>query len=64
MNAVKIEEAVTELAENSFDAAEFPYQVLAAFGNKDTTIKRLRAKRTVIADQAAERVLSVLAIQR
>lgn len=43
MNAVEIEEAVTELAEKSFDAAEFPYQFLAAFGNKDTTIKRLRA---------------------
>ena len=26
MNAVEIEEAVTELVENPFDAAEFPYQ--------------------------------------
>ncbi|GAA5266119.1 hypothetical protein ACOSOMT5_P2546 [Acidiphilium sp. MT5] len=46
MNAVEIEEAVTELAEKPFDAAEFPYQFLAAFGNKDTTIKRLRAGST------------------
>jgi len=43
MNAVEIEEAVSALAEGPFDAAEFPYEFLAAFGNKDTTIKRLRA---------------------
>ncbi|MGD1016949.1 MAG: DNA methyltransferase [Roseiarcus sp.] len=43
MNAVEIEEAVSELAATPFDAAEFPYAFLAAFGNKDTTIKRLRA---------------------
>jgi hypothetical protein len=50
MNAVEIEEAVTELAEKPFDAAEFPYQFLAAFGNKDTTIKRLRAGSTNASD--------------
>lgn len=43
MNAVEIEEAVTELAEAPFDATEFPFQFFAAFGNKATTIKRLRA---------------------
>ena len=43
MNAVEIEEAVSELASKPFDRAEFAYQFLAAFGNKDTTIKRLRA---------------------
>jgi len=42
MNAVEIEEAVTTLAEQPFDAVEFPYAFLLAFGNKDTTIKRLR----------------------
>ncbi len=42
MNAVEIEEAVTALAEQPFDAAEFPYAFLEAFGNKETTIKRLR----------------------
>jgi hypothetical protein len=46
MNAVEIEEAVTELAEKPFDAGEFPYQFLTAFGNKDTTIKRLRTGTT------------------
>ena len=42
MNAVEIEEAVSALAEADFDAEEFPYQFLAAFGNKETTLKRLR----------------------
>ena len=43
MNAVEIEQAISELAEANFDATEFPYQFLVAFGNKDTTIKRLRS---------------------
>jgi hypothetical protein len=42
MNAVEIEEAVSALAEQAFDAAEFPFAFLLAFGNKETTIKRLR----------------------
>ncbi len=42
MNAVEIEEAISALAEQVFDAAEFPFAFLQAFGNKDTTIKRLR----------------------
>ena len=43
MNAVEIEQAITDLAEQPFDPAEFPYVFLEAFGNKETTIKRLRA---------------------
>lgn len=43
MNAVEIESAVSDLAAQPFDAAEFPYAFLAAFGNKETTLKRLRA---------------------
>ena len=43
MNAVEIEEAISALAEQPFDAAEFPFAFLQAFGNKDTTIKRLRS---------------------
>jgi len=42
MNAVEIEEAVSELAERPFDRDEFPFQFLEAFGNKPATIKRLR----------------------
>lgn len=42
MNAVEIEEAISNLAEQPFDAANFPYAFLEAFGNKETTIKRLK----------------------
>ncbi|MDB4271772.1 hypothetical protein N9134_01380 [Akkermansiaceae bacterium] len=43
MNAVEIEQAVSELAEESFDSEEFPYAFLEAFGNKSVTLKKLRA---------------------
>ncbi len=46
MNAVEIEEAISDLAAAPFDAVEFPYAFLAAFGNKETTLKRLRAGAT------------------
>ncbi len=42
MNAVEIEEAISELAEQTFDPVEFPYLFLEAFGNKATTISRLK----------------------
>jgi hypothetical protein len=42
MNAVEIESAISDLALEPFNADEFTYDFLAAFGNKDTTIKRLR----------------------
>ena len=42
MNAVEIEEAISLLAEQPFNPAEFPYSFLEAFGNKATTIKRLQ----------------------
>lgn len=43
MNAVEIEEAISALAEQAFDPVEFPYAFLEAFGNKETTLKRLRS---------------------
>ena len=43
MNAVEIESAISDLALEPFDAAEFPFTFLAAFGNKETALKRLRA---------------------
>lgn len=46
MNPVEIEEAVTQLASEPFDRAEFPFQFLTAFGNKKTTIDRLRKGNT------------------
>ena len=42
MNAVGIESAISDLALEPFDATEFPFASLAAFGNKETTLKRLR----------------------
>lgn len=46
MNAVEIEQAITDLAEQSFDGEKFPYAFLEAFGNKATTIQRLRTGAT------------------
>ena len=46
MNAVEIEQAITDLAEQPFDRANFPYAFLEAFSNKEATIKRLRAGAT------------------
>ncbi len=46
MNAVEIEEAVSALAERPFDPVEFPYAFLQAFGNRDTTLNRLRSGNT------------------
>jgi hypothetical protein len=43
LNAVEIEEAISQLADQPFDPVSFPYAFLEAFGNKETTIKRLRA---------------------
>lgn len=46
MNAVEIEEAVSDLARAPFDSAEFPYAFLAAFGRNETALKRLRSGNT------------------
>ncbi len=46
MNAVEIEEAVSALVEGPFDAAAFPFAFLQAFGNKETTIRRLQRGET------------------
>ena len=46
MNAVEIEEAISKLADSPFEAENFPFAFLEAFGNKDTTIKRLRSGAT------------------
>lgn len=43
MNAVEIEQAISELASQPFDRAEFAFQFLATFGNKVTTLKRILA---------------------
>ena len=43
MNAVEIEQAVSDLVEGEFDADAFPFAFLEAFDNKSTTIKRLKS---------------------
>jgi hypothetical protein len=42
MNAVEIEVAVSTLASQPFARDQFPFAFLSAFGNKETTIRRLR----------------------
>lgn len=46
MNPVEIEEAVSQLALEPFERGEFPFSFLRAFGNPETTIKRLRTGST------------------
>ncbi len=53
MNAVEIEEAVSRLAREPFNAGNFAFGLLEAFGNKATTIKRLRAGTTNASDVQA-----------
>jgi len=43
LNAIEIEEAISNLADEPFNADEFPFAFLEAFGNKPTTIKRLKS---------------------
>jgi hypothetical protein len=52
MNAVEIEEAVSDLVAQDFDADEFPFQFLMAYGAKETTIKRLRKGESNASDVA------------
>ena len=46
MNAVEIEEAVSQLSLEEYCKEEFYFKFLAAFGNKATTIKKLRKGET------------------
>lgn len=46
MNAVEIEEAISTLAQALFNAEDFPFAFLEAFGRKATEIKRLRSGAT------------------
>ena len=39
MNAVEIEAAISDLAEASFDASEFSYTFLSAFGHKAPALR-------------------------
>lgn len=50
MNPVEIEQAITALADAPFDAEQFPYRFLEAFGNRQTTIKKLKSGTTNASD--------------
>ena len=50
MNPVEIEEAVSSLALEPFDAAEFPFKFLRAFDNKETTIRLLKSGKSNSSD--------------
>lgn len=52
MTPLEIEQAVSLLFEQPFEAAEFPYAFLRAFGNKDAVLKRLRSGGTNKSDVA------------
>lgn len=52
MNAIEIEQAISDLAEQPFDLVDFPYAFLEAFGNKATTIKRLKTGESNASDVA------------
>src|SRR6056297_2664360 len=51
MNAVEIEEAISAFSEVPFEPEEFAFAFLEAFGNKATTIKRLRTGTSNKSDQ-------------
>lgn len=60
MNAVEIEAAISELALQPFDADEFPFAFLAAFGNKDVTLKRLRTGNNNASDVSGPGVITAV----
>lgn len=47
MNAIEIEQAISELAAQPFDRTNFPFAFLAAFGNTAPTIKRLQSDKAI-----------------
>jgi hypothetical protein len=60
VNAVEIEQAISDLIGQAFHADEFPYLFLEAFGNKATTIKRLKESNHNKSDIASDTTKGVL----
>jgi hypothetical protein len=54
MNAVEIEAAVSELAIQPFNAAEFPLEFLAAFSNNTDQLEKLFELHTKMTAAAAK----------
>lgn len=63
MNAVEIEQAVSDLALQPFDGAEFPYDWLAAFGHKETALNRLRTGNSNHSDLAGTAIVSAVLLR-
>ena len=63
MNAVEIEQAISELAFQPFDAAEFPFAFLAEFGHKDTALKRLRSGNNNASDVSGTGVINAVLLR-
>ena len=43
LDAVEIEQAITDFAERPFDLSEFPFAFLEAYGNKDISVRKLHS---------------------
>ena len=50
LNAIEIEYAISQLADKEFSPADFAFEFLESFGDKATTIKRLRSGSTNSSD--------------
>ena len=63
MNVVEIEQAVSDLALQPFDGSEFPFALLAAFGHKETALKRLRTGNNNHSDVSSAAVISAVLLR-
>ena len=63
MNAVEIEQAVSDLALQPFDGIEFPFALLAAFGHKETALKRLRTGNSNHSDVSGAAVINAVLLR-
>jgi len=63
MNAVEIEQAVSDLALQPFDGSEFPFALLAAFGHKETALKRLRTGNSNQSDVSGAAVVNAVLLR-
>ncbi len=63
MNVVEIDQAVSDLALQPFDGPEFPFALLAAFGHKETALKRLRAGNSNRSDLSGAAIISAVLLR-
>jgi hypothetical protein len=63
MNAVEIEQAISPLATEPFDAVEFPFTFLAAFGHKEPALQRLRSGNSNASDVTGPDVINAVLLR-